>query len=136
MQMCTRYSPMFVIQSSTGNSDSQIIQRDRSSYKAPNLTSILENNNIKKMFHYGRADVAHIKYYLKANTNNIQDTKIASKLARSYSDNHSLKTVIKKRKNIDISKQVQNSDLEGERNSAQLQYCDNDVSERHKIHRK
>ena len=45
---------------------------------------------ITKIFHFGRADMAHIKYYLKAETNNILDTKIASKLARSYSDNHSL----------------------------------------------
>ena len=51
---------------------------------------ILANNDIKKIFHYGRADIAHIKHYLKIDTNNIFDTKIASKLARSYSDNHSL----------------------------------------------
>ena len=58
--------------------------------------------------------MAHIKYYLKTDTNNILDTKIASKLARSYSDNHSLKTLIKEFINIDISKQFQNSDFGGE----------------------
>ena len=65
---------------------------------------------------------------------NILDTKIASKLARSYSDNHSLKTLIKEFINIDISKQFQNSDFGGELNPAQLKYCANDVIYLHKIH--
>ena len=69
-------------------------------------------------------------------TNNIRDTKIASKLARSYSDNHSLKTLIKEFKNIDISKQFQNSDFGGELSSAQLKYCANDVIFLHDIHKK
>ena len=87
-----------------------------------------------KIFHYGRADIAHIKYYLKIKTNNILDTKIASKLARSYSDNHSLKTLIKEFVNIDISKQFQSSDFGGKLSDAQLKYCANDVIYLHKIH--
>ena len=78
--------------------------------------------------------MAHIKYYLKTETKNILDTKIASKLARSYSDNHSLKTLIKEFINIDISKQFQNSDFGGELTTAQLRYCANDVVYLHKIH--
>jgi ribonuclease D len=78
--------------------------------------------------------MAHIKYYLKTDTNNILDTKIASKLARSYSDSHSLKTLIKEFINIDISKQFQSSDFGGELSSAQLKYCANDVMYLHKIH--
>ena len=134
MGLDVKRDPLCLIQISSGNSDAHIIQLDRSSYKAPNLTKVLENDKIKKIFHYGRADLAHIKYYLKANTNNIQDTKIASKLARSYSDNHSLKTLIKEFKNIDISKQFQSSDFGGELNSAQLKYCANDVIYLHEIH--
>ena len=80
--------------------------------------------------------MAHIKYYLRANTNNIRDTKIASKLARSYSDNHSLKTLIKEFINIDISKQFQSSDFGGELSPAQLKYCANDVLYLHEIHNK
>ena len=136
MGLNVKRDPLCLIQISTGNSDAHIIQLDRSSYKAPNLTGVLENDKIKKIFHYGRADLAHIKYYLKTNTNNIQDTKIASKLARSYSDNHSLKTLIKEFKNIDISKQFQSSDFGGELNSAQLKYCANDVVYLHEIHQK
>ena len=136
MGLNVKRDPLCLIQISTGNSDAHIVQLDRSNYKAPNLTKILENEKIKKIFHYGRADLAHIKYYLKTDTNNIQDTKIASKLARSYSDNHSLKTLIKEFKNIDISKQFQNSDFGGELNSAQLKYCANDVIYLHEIHTK
>ena len=126
--------PLCLIQISTGNSDAHIIQLDRSNYNAPNLVKILSDTKITKIFHYGRADMAHIKFYLKTDTNNILDTKIASKLARSYSDNHSLKTLIKEFINIDISKQFQSSDFGGELSQAQLKYCANDVIYLHKIH--
>ena len=126
--------PLCLIQISSGDNDAHIVQLDRSSYRAPNLVKILADNSITKIFHYGRADLAHIKYYLKTDTNNILDTKIASKLARSYSDNHSLKTLIKEFVNIDISKQFQNSDFGGELTPAQLKYCANDVIYLHKIH--
>ncbi len=134
MGLNVKRDPLCLIQISTGNSDAHIVQFDRSNYNAPNLVKVLANNDIKKIFHYGRADVAHIKYYLKTETNNILDTKIASKLARSYSDNHSLKTLIKEFINIDISKQFQSSDFGGDLSPAQLKYCANDVIYLHKIH--
>ena len=134
MGLNVRRDPLCLIQISSGNSDAHIVQFDRSKYEAPNLTKLLSDENIVKIFHYGRADLAHIKYYLKTDTNNIVDTKIASKLARSYSDNHSLKTLIKEFINIDISKQFQNSDFGGELTPAQIKYCANDVIYLHKIH--
>ena len=134
MGLNVRRDPLCLIQISSGNSDAHIIQFDRKNYQAPNLSKILSNENIIKIFHYGRADLAHIKYYLKTETKNILDTKIASKLARSYSDNHSLKTLIKEFINIDVSKQFQNSDFGGELSAAQLKYCANDVIYLHKIH--
>ena len=134
MGLNVRRDPLCLIQISSGNSDAHIIQFDRKNYQAPNLSKILSDQNITKIFHYGRADLAHIKYYLKTDTKNILDTKIASKLARSYSDNHSLKTLIKEFINIDISKQFQNSDFGGELSAAQLKYCANDVIYLHKIH--
>ena len=126
--------PLCLIQISSGKNDAHIIQLNRENYKAPNLVKILSDSKIVKIFHYGRADIAYIKYYLKTDTNNIEDTKIASKLARSYSDNHSLKTLIKEFKNIDISKQFQSSDFGGELSAAQLKYCANDVIYLHRIH--
>ena len=134
MGLNVQRDPLCLIQISSGNSDAHIIQLDRTSYNAPNLVKILSDENITKIFHYGRADIAHIKYYLKTNTNNILDTKIASKLARSYSDSHSLKTLIKEFINIDISKQFQSSDFGGELSPPQLKYCANDVVYLHKIH--
>jgi len=134
MGLNVKRDPLCLIQISSGNSDAHIIQLDRSSYNAPNLVKILSDKDITKIFHFGRADMAHIKYYLKTETNNILDTKIASKLARSYSDSHSLKTLIKEFINIDISKQFQSSDFGGELTPAQLKYCANDVIYLHKIH--
>ena len=134
MGLNVRRDPLCLIQISTGNSDAHIVQFDRANYKAPNLVKILSDEKITKIFHYGRADIAHIKYYLNTETNNILDTKIASKIARSYSDNHSLKTLIKEFINIDISKQFQSSDFGGELTPAQLKYCANDVIYLHKVH--
>ena len=134
MGLNVKRDPLCLIQISSGDSDAHIVQLDRANYNAPNLVKILADNSITKIFHFGRADMAHIKYYLKTETNNILDTKIASKLARSYSDNHSLKTLIKEFINIDISKQFQSSDFGGDLNPAQLKYCANDVIYLHKIH--
>ena len=134
MGLNVRRDPLCLIQLSSGNSDAHIIQFNRNGYKAPNLVKLLSDEKITKIFHYGRADMAHIKYYLKTDVNNILDTKICSKLSRSYSDNHSLKTLIKEFVNIDISKQFQSSDFGGELSAAQLKYCANDVLYLHKIH--
>ena len=134
MGLNVRRDPLCLVQISSGNSDAHIIQLNRSSYEAPNLIKILGDKKITKIFHYGRADMAHIKYYLKTDTNNILDTKIASRLARSYADNHSLKTLIKEFVNVDISKQFQNSDFGGDLTPAQMKYCANDVIYLHKIH--
>ncbi len=134
MGLNVRRDPLCLIQISSGKSDAHIVKLDRSNYKAPNLIKVLNSEKITKIFHYGRADLAFIKFYLKTDTKNILDTKIASKLSRSYSDNHSLKTLIKEFVNIDISKQFQSSDFGGELSQSQLKYCANDVIYLHKIH--
>ena len=134
MGLNVKRDPLCLIQISSGKSDAHIIQLDRKTYEAPNLIKLLANKSITKIFHFGRADMAHIKYYLKANVENVLDTKIASKLARSYSDSHSLKVLIKEFIGIDISKQFQSSDFGGELTPAQLKYCANDVIYLHKIH--
>ena len=126
--------PLYLIQISTGNSDAHIVQLDRETFDAPNLKKLLNNKDIIKIFHYARADMAHIKHYLKVDLENIQCTKLQSKISRSYSDSHSLKILIKEFVNIDISKQFQSSDFGGELSPAQLKYCANDVIYLHKIH--
>ena len=134
MGLDVKRDPLCLIQISSGKTDAHIIQLDRKKFNAPNLVKLFSNKDITKIFHYGRADMAHIKYYLKVDVRNILDTKLASKLARSYSDSHSLKTLIKEFCNVDVSKQFQSSDFGGELSQAQLKYCANDVIYLHKIH--
>ena len=123
-----------LVQISSGNQDAHIIQLNRENYKAPNLVKLLNNNKINKIFHFARADLSFIKKYLKIEMDNINDTKIASKLARSYSDKHGLKDLIKEFVGIDVSKQLQTSDFGGDLSKKQLEYCANDVVHLHKIY--
>ena len=125
--------PLCLLQISSGNMDAHIVQLNRETYKAPNLIKLLSNKNITKIFHYARADLTFIKHYLKIEISNIQDTKIKSRLARSYSDKHGLKDLIKEFINIDVNKQLQSSDFGGKLTPAQLKYCANDVIYLHKI---
>ena len=125
--------PLCLLQISSGNMDAHIVQLNRETYKAPNLIKLLNNKNITKIFHFARADLTFIKHYLKIEISNIQDTKIKSRLARSYSDKHGLKDLIKEFINIDVSKQLQSSDFGGKLTQAQLKYCANDVIYLHKI---
>ena len=134
MGLNVRRDPLCLIQISTGNLDAHIVQLDRKTYLAPNLVKILSNENVKKLFHYARADLAHIKYYLKTDVKNIECSKLKSKLARTFTDSHSLKTLIKEFANVDVSKQFQTSDFGGELTPGQLKYCSNDVIYLHKIH--
>ena len=134
MGLQVRRDRLCLIQVSSGNSDAHIVQLNRESYNAPNLVKFLADKNIKKLFHYARSDLTHIKYYLKTDVNNIECSKIKSKLARTFSDSHSLKTLIKEFANVDVSKQFQTSDFGGELSQGQLRYCANDVIYLHKIH--
>ena len=124
-----------LIQISTGNNDAHIIQLNRNNYNAPKLKKILTDKNIQKIGHFLRADLNFIKHYLKVDVENIEDTKIQSKLARGYSDKHGLKDLIKEFIGKDISKQYQSSDFGGDLSQKQLQYCANDVIYLHIIHK-
>ena len=123
-----------LVQISTGNNDAHIVQLNRELYNAPNLKKILENKNINKIFHYARADLLFIKKYLGVNVVNINCTKIMSKLARSYSDKHGLKDLVKEFTGNEISKNLQSSDFGGDLTEKQLQYCARDVIYLHKIY--
>ena len=122
-----------LLQISSGNNDAHIIQLDKDNYNAPNLKKILSNDKIGKLFHYARADLLFIKKYLEVNVENINCTKIMSKIARSYSDKHGLKDLVKEFIGIDISKQLQTSYFGGNLSDKQLKYCAQDVLYLHKI---
>jgi len=123
-----------LVQISSGNNDAHIVQLNRENYNAPNLKRILQDKKINKIFHYARADLLFIKKYLKVRVENINCTKIMSKIARSYSDKHGLKDLVKEFLGIEISKQYQSSDFGGQLNEKQLKYCANDVIYLHKVY--
>ena len=123
-----------LLQISSGENDAHIIQLNKDNYDAPNLKKILDDENIIKLFHFARADLLFIKKYLEVDVKNVHCTKVMSKIARSYSDKHGLKDLIKEFIGIDISKQLQTSDFGGELSDKQLKYCAQDVVYLHKIY--
>ena len=123
-----------LLQISSGKNDAHIIQLNKDNYNAPNLKNILANENINKLFHFARADLLFIKKYLEVDIKNVNCTKIMSKIARSYSDKHGLKDLIKEFIGIDVSKQLQTSDFGGELSEKQIKYCAQDVVYLHKIY--
>ena len=125
-----------LVQFSTGNNDAYIIQPNRKNYKAPNIVKILENDKITKIGYYLRYDVSGLEYFLKCEVKNIWDTKIASKLCRTYTQNHGLKDLVLEFCEKKLDKRLGSSDWNKNLNEltyAQLQYCSNDVIYLHKI---
>ena len=116
-----------LVQISTGNQDAHIVKLNRETYNAPNLKELLNNKEVKKIFHYARADLLFIKKYLGVKVENVDCTKIMSKIARSYSDKHGLKDLVKEFTGNEISKNLQSSDFGGDLSEKQLQYCAKDV---------
>ena len=125
-----------LIQFSTGDNDAYIIQPDRKNYKAPNIVKILENKKITKIGHYLRYDISGLEYFLKCDIKNIWDSKVASRLCRTYSQNHGLKDLVQEFCGKKLDKRLGSSDWNKDLNEltdAQLQYCSNDVIYLHKI---
>ena len=113
-----------------------IIQPDRKDYKAPNLVSILENDKIQKIGHFLRFDKSGLEFFLKCKIKNIFDTKIASKIVRTYTDAHGLKNLVQEFCNKSLDKRQGSSDWNKDINDLsekQLEYAANDVIYLHKI---
>lgn len=113
-----------------------IIQPDRNSYKAPNLVSLLENEKILKIGHFLRFDKNALEYFLKCKIKNIFDTKIASKVVRTYTDQHGLKNLVFEFCNKNLDKRQGSSDWNkdiDELTDKQLEYAAGDVIYLHKI---
>ncbi len=125
-----------LIQISTGNNDAYICQPNRKNYKAPNIVKILENNKITKIGHYLRYDISGLEFFLKCNIENIFDTKIASRLCRTYTQYHGLKDLVLEFCGKKLDKRLGSSDWNKDLEKltdGQLQYCSNDVIYLHKI---
>ena len=113
-----------------------IIQPNKDHYKAPNLVSILENEKILKIGHFLRFDKSALEYFLKCKIKNIFDTKIASKIVRTYTDAHGLKNLTQEFCNKSLDKRQGSSDWNKDINDLsdkQLEYAANDVIYLHKI---
>ena len=132
----TQRDKLSLIQISAGNNEAYICQPNRKNYKAPNIVKILENKKITKIGHYLRYDVSGLQYFLKCNVENIFDTKIASRLCRTYSQNHGLKDLVLEFCGKKLDKRLGSSDWNKDLeklSDGQLQYCSNDVIYLHKI---
>ncbi len=126
-----------LIQISDGNGDAHLVQFEQGKYDAPNLRKILADEKIEKIFHFARFDLAALQYYLKVEVKNIYCTKIASKLVRTYTDAHGLKSLCDELLGIDLSKKQQSSDWgNAEITEKQLDYAASDVLHLHRLKEK
>jgi ribonuclease D len=123
-----------VVQISSGDGNAHLIQFDPGKYEAPRLKALLENPAVLKIFHFARFDVAVLRHYLGADTAPLYCTKIASKLARTYTDKHGLKDVVRELLGIEVNKQQQSSDWGSHvLSDAQKSYAAQDVLYLHEV---
>ena len=125
-----------LIQICDENKNVYIIQPNKENFKAPNLVSVLENEKILKIGHFLRFDKNALEYFLKCKIKNIFDTKIASKIVRTYTDSHGLKNLVLEFCNKSIDKRQGSSDWNkdiDEMSDKQLEYAANDVIYLHQL---
>ena len=123
-----------LVQLSAGDGTAHLVRFNLGDYNAPNLTRLLADKNVIKLFHFARFDVAMLKHYLGVDTAPIYCTKIASRLVRTYTDRHGLRDVVKDLLGHDVSKQQQSSDWgDPNLNEAQLKYAASDVLHLHAL---
>jgi ribonuclease D len=123
-----------LVQLTDGGGEAHVVQLDRATYDAPNLKKLLGDHSIEKIFHFGRFDVAMIMRHLGVICAPVYCTKIASRLARTYTDRHGLKDAIKELLQREISKEQQSSDWgAAEISDSQLSYAAADVIHLHAL---
>ena len=136
MGLDPRRDRLCVVQLSPGDGSADVVQIPAGANGAPNLTRLLSDPAVTKIFHYARFDIAVLKHRFGVITGPVYCTKIASKLVRTYTDRHGLKDITKELLNIDLSKQQQSSDWGAEKISdAQLEYAASDVLYLHDLKR-
>jgi ribonuclease D len=134
MGLNPRRDALTVVQLSAGNGDAHIVQLRRPDYHAPNLKRLLADRSVLKILHYARFDAAMFLHHLGVETGPIYCTKIASKLARTYTDRHGLKDVTRELLGLELSKQQQSSDWgAADLTPEQLNYAASDVLSLHAL---
>jgi len=123
-----------LVQLSAGDGSAHLVQFARNQYDAPNLKRLLADPNVLKLFHFARFDLATLRRYLGVMPAPVYCTRTASKLARTYTDKHGLKDLVKELLDVDLSKQQQSSDWGAESlTEQQLAYAANDVAYLHRL---
>ena len=123
-----------LVQLSAGDGDAHLVRIARGQKRAPNLARLLRDRRRLKLFHYGRFDIAVLAHAFGAVARPVWCTKIASKLCRTYTDQHGLKHLCRELIGVDLSKQQQTSDWGSETLSdAQLEYAASDVLYLHRL---
>jgi len=126
-----------VVQICDEDGNVHIVHFSSQAYNCPNLKQLLMDNKRLKIFHFARFDVALIQHALNVALQNIYCTKISSKLARTYTDQHGLKDVCNELLNVKLSKQQQSSDWGAARlTPEQVNYAANDVIHLHELRHK
>ncbi len=126
--------PLCVVQLSAGDGDAHVVRLDRPGYDAPNLKRLLTDPKVLKLFHFGRFDIAMFALHLGVTTAPVYCTKIASKLARTYTDRHGLKDVTRELLGVDLSKAQQSSDWGAAAlSNDQIAYAASDVLYLHRL---
>src|SRR5215469_1353472 len=121
-------------QLSSGDGSAHMVQFAPGQYDAPNLKRMLTDQNVTKLFHFARFDIAVFRQYLGVVTAPVYCTKIASKLVRTYTDKHGLKDLVKELLGVDLSKEQQSSDWgAADLSEKQLAYAANDVAYLHRL---
>jgi ribonuclease D len=129
-----RRDPLCVVQLSAGDGDAHVVRMARPGYDCPNLKRLLTDRAVLKLFHFGRFDIGMFQLHLGVETRPVYCTKIASKLARTYTDRHGLKDVVRELAGVDLSKAQQSSDWgAAELSPAQLEYAASDVLYLHAV---
>ncbi|HEU0117193.1 MAG TPA: ribonuclease D [Alphaproteobacteria bacterium] len=123
-----------LVQLSSGDGNAHLVQLAAGKYDAPNLKKLMADPKVTKLFHYARADIVTIKYYLGVMPKPLYCTKIASVLARTFSDRHGLKDLTKDLISLDLSKEQQTSDWGAATlTQDQMNYAASDVLHLHKL---
>ena len=129
-----RRDRLCVVQMSPGDGSADVIHIAKGQTEAPNLTALLADSSKRKLFHFGRFDIAVLFHTFGVTCAPVFCTKIASKLTRTYTDRHGLKDVTRELLDVDLSKQQQSSDWAAETLSkAQLEYAASDVLHLHAL---
>jgi ribonuclease D len=129
-----RRDRLCVVQLSSGDGSAEVVQIAPGQRRAPNLEKLLADSNVLKLFHFGRFDMASLCHAFGIMPGPVYCTKIASKLARTYTDRHGLKDLARELIGVDLSKQQQSSDWGASALSeAQLAYAASDVLHLHAL---